>query len=74
MIRKVVKLNGVVLYGLRHAIGAELTAAGVPLEITRQAMGHSSVNQTSHYAKGIASSVVGDAFAQIRGGIKKDEK
>lgn len=74
LIRKVVKLKGVVLYGLRHALAAEMTAAGVPLEITRQAMGHSSVNQTSHYAKGIASSVVGDAFAQIRSGIKKDGK
>lgn len=67
LIRKVVGLSGVVLYGLRHAIGAEMTAAGVPLEITRQAMGHSSVAQTSHYAKGIASSVVGDAMNSIRG-------
>ncbi len=67
LIRKVVKLKGVVLYGLRHAIGAEMTAAGIPLEITRQAMGHSSVTQTSHYAKGIASSVVSDALAKIRG-------
>lgn len=67
LIRKVVKLSGVVLYGLRHAIGAEMTAAGIPLEITRQAMGHSSVAQTSHYARGIASSVVGDAMNSIRG-------
>lgn len=74
LIRKVVKLKGVVLYGLRHAMGAEMTAAGIPLEITRQAMGHSSVTQTSHYAKGIASSVVGDAMSSIRGGIKKDGK
>ncbi len=64
-------LKGVVLYGLRHAVGAEMTAAGIPLEITRQAMGHSSVTQTSHYAKGIASSVVSEAFARIRGEIKK---
>ena len=68
---KICGLRGkVVLYGLRHAIGAEFTAAGIPLEITRQAMGHSSVTQTSHYAKGIASSVVSDAFAQIRGAKK----
>lgn len=67
LILKVVKLSGVVLYGLRHAIGAEMTAAGIPLEITRQAMGHSSVAQTSHYAKGIASSVVRDAMNSIRG-------
>jgi site-specific recombinase XerD len=69
---KLVGLRGkVVLYGLRHAIGAEMTAAGIPLEITRQAMGHSSVTQTSHYAKGIASSVVKDAMNSIRG--KKNE-
>ncbi len=67
LIRKVVRLNGVVLYGLRHALGVEMTAAGIPLEITRQAMGHSSVAQTSHYAKGIASSVVSDAMNSIRG-------
>ncbi len=74
LIRKVVKLSGVVLYGLRHAIAAEMTAAGIPLEITRQAMGHSSVAQTSHYAKGIASSVVSDAMASIRGRNLKDGK
>lgn len=74
LIRKVVGLSGVVLYGLRHAIGAEMTAKGIPLEITRQAMGHSSVTQTSHYAKGIASSVVRDAMASIRSTIKKDGK
>ncbi len=66
LIRKVVGLSGVVLYGLRHAIGAEMTAAGIPLEITRQAMGHSSVAQTSHYARGIASNVVGEALEKIR--------
>jgi len=59
-------LKGVVLYGLRHAIAVELTTAGVPLEITRQAMGHSSLAQTSHYASGIVSKTVGDALAGIR--------
>lgn len=67
LIRKVVKLQGVVLYGLRHAIAVEFTEAGIPLEITRQAMGHSSIQQTSHYAKGIASRAVADAFSQVRG-------
>ncbi len=66
LIRKVLPGAKVVLYGLRHAIAVELTEAGVPLEITRQAMGHSSVQQTSHYAQGIRSSAVADAFAQIR--------
>ncbi len=67
LIRKVVGLSGVVLYGLRHAIAMEMTAAGVPTEIIRQAMGHSSIAQTSHYAKNIASTVVGDAMNLIRG-------
>jgi integrase len=59
-------IKGVVLYGLRHAIATELTEAGVPLEITRQAMGHSSIGQTSHYASGIASKAVSDALELIR--------
>ncbi len=67
LIRKVVGLSGVVLYGLRHAIAVEMTAAGVPTEIIRQAMGHSSIAQTSHYSKNIASSVVGDAMSLVRG-------
>ena len=59
-------LRGVVLYGLRHALAVELTTAGVPLEITRQAMGHSSISQTSHYASGLASQAVADALNSIR--------
>jgi site-specific recombinase XerD len=72
---RLIKLCGfrgkVVLYGLRHALATEMTAAGIPLEITRQAMGHSSITQTSHYAKGIASAAVSEAFGSIRG--KKNE-
>ena len=66
LIRKVVKLKGVVLYGLRHAIAVEMTKAKLPLETIRQAMGHSSVTQTSHYAQGIGLDVVSDAFEVIR--------
>lgn len=69
LIRKVVGLRGVVLYGLRHAIAVEMTEAGIPLEITRQGMGHSSIAQTSHYAKGIASKALAEAFSQIRGKV-----
>lgn len=67
---KAVGLRGkVVLYGLRHAIAVEMTEAGVPLEVIRQAMGHSNIQMTSHYARGIKSPVVGSAFSQIRGTI-----
>lgn len=66
LIRKIVGLRGVVLYGLRHSVAVEMTTAGIPLETVRQAMGHSSIAQTSHYAKGIASDVVKDAFDLIR--------
>jgi len=59
-------IKGVVLYGLRHAVAIEMTEAGIPLEIIRQAMGHSSIAQTSHYASGIASKSVGEALARIR--------
>lgn len=63
---KKAKLKGVVLYGLRHALAVEMTEAGVPLEITRQAMGHSNISQTSYYAKGISTKALNEAFSQIR--------
>jgi integrase len=59
-------LKGVVLYGLRHALATELTAAGVPTEVVRQALGHSSIRTTQDYAKGIAPTVVGKSLEQIR--------
>lgn len=59
-------LEGVVLYGLRHAIAVDMTKAGVPLEVIRQTMGHSNLAQTSHYASGISLDVVDDAMKQVR--------
>lgn len=59
-------LKGVVLYGLRHAMASELTAAGVPLEVVRQALGHTKLEQTAHYASGISLGVVGDALNKVR--------
>lgn len=66
LIQKAGLRGKVVLYGLRHAIATEMTEAGVPLEIIRQAMGHSNIMQTSHYASGIASKSVADALEKIR--------
>lgn len=66
-------LNGVVLYGLRHAIAVEMTEAGLSLEIVRQALGHSSLVQSSHYAKGISSTLVREAFTKIRSEMIDDE-
>jgi site-specific recombinase XerD len=61
-------LSGVVIYSLRHAIGAELTAAGVSLELVRQTLGHSNIQQTSQYARGAGLAPIRDALTLIRGG------
>jgi integrase len=71
LIRKVVGLSGVVLYGLRHAMVTELLEAGASLEVAARAAGHSSVTQTSQYAKRMSLKVVSDAMEGIRG--KKEE-
>lgn len=63
-------IDGVVLYGLRHAIAVEMTAAGINLEIVRQTMGHSTIRETAHYASGISKNVVSDALKQIRGRVE----
>lgn len=66
LIKKAGLSGKVVLYGLRHAIATEMCEAGIPLEIIRQAMGHSSITQTSHYASGISSKSVSEALEKIR--------
>lgn len=58
--------EGLVLYGLRHAIAVDMTKAGISLETTRQGMGHSNISQTSDYARGIGLDSVAEAFNQIR--------
>jgi integrase len=71
LIRKVLKLpTDVVFYSIRHAMGRDLAENGTSLETARQALGHSTVNQTSHYSKKIASKTVGDALSKIRGKAK----
>lgn len=60
-------LDGVVLYGLRHALAVDMVRAGVNLEVIRQSLGHSSIDQTSDYAQSIESDLVKNAFRLIRG-------
>lgn len=64
---KQAKLTGVVLYSLRHALAVDLTESGVPMEITRQLMGHSSIRQTQEYAKGIGIKTLNESMEKIRG-------
>lgn len=59
-------LVGVVLYGLRHALAAELTRKGTPLEITRQVLGHSNIAQTAHYSKMVGNEAVSKALDDVR--------
>lgn len=59
-------LEGVVLYGLRHALAVDLTEAGVSIEITRQLMGHSNIQQTQTYAQGVSSDSLRESVKLIR--------
>lgn len=43
-------LQGVVLYGLRHAFATDLLAAGVSTDIARRLMGHSTEKQIQGYS------------------------
>lgn len=60
-------LRGVSLYGLRHALAVDLTEAGVPTEVVRQALGHSNISTTQRYAQNIHLGVVADAVERVRG-------
>lgn len=59
-------LEGVVFYGLRHALATDMTEAGISLEITRQALGHSSVRTTQIYAQGIGIASIAKAIDAVR--------
>lgn len=76
LIRKVLKIDDreAVLYSTRHKYVTDLLESGASLEVTARAVGHSSVTQTSAYAKRLNLKVVGEAVAKIRGGIKEDGK
>lgn len=63
---KRVGLEGVVLYGLRHALATDMTEAGISLEVTRQALGHSSVQTTQLYARGVGMNSIAKAIESVR--------
>ncbi len=70
-------LKGVVLYGLRHAMAVDMTRAGVSMEIIRQVLGHSNIEQTSVYARGIETDALRQSLKLIRGGkteLPQDEE
>ena len=69
LIRKVLKIDDptAVTYGIRHKYVTDLLESGASLEVTARAVGHSSVTQTSAYAKKLNLKVVGQAVANIRG-------
>ena len=60
-------VTGVVLYGLRHALASELTAANVATEIVRQAMGHASITTTQRYASKFPIRSIANAIETVRG-------
>lgn len=59
-------LKGLVLYGLRHGLATDMTEAGVPTEVVRQALGHSDIRTTQGYAQGIAQASVARAVDLVR--------
>lgn len=60
-------LDGVVLYGLRHALATDLVEAGVSPDVIRRLMGHSSLNQQMTYQKYASLKPLEEAITKIRG-------
>lgn len=61
-----------VIYGLRHAIATDMTEAGISLEIVRQTLGHSSVQTTQNYARGIGRDSIQKAIESVRSATGTD--
>ena len=61
-----------VIYGLRHALATDMTEAGISLEIVRQSLGHSSVQTTQNYARGIGLGSVQKAIESVRSATGTD--
>lgn len=61
-------VKGVTLYGSRHALATDMTAANISTEIVRQAMGHASITTTQRYANKIGLRSVTGAIESVRGG------
>lgn len=62
------KIEGVFLYGLRHALASDMTAANVATEIVRQVMGHASIVTTQRYANKVPLKSIAGAIETVRGG------
>lgn len=65
---KAAGIKGVTLYGLRHALASDLTMAGTPTELVRQAMGHQSIATTQRYANKLHLTAISGALESVRGG------
>lgn len=65
---RMAKIEGVNLYGLRHALASDLTAANVATEIVRQVMGHASITTTQRYANKVGLRSIAGAIESVRGG------
>lgn len=61
------KVVGGAMKALRHTLASDLTAAGIPTEIVRQALGHSNIRTTQRYARSVKTEVVAAAIQRVRG-------
>jgi len=61
-------LEGVVLYGLRHALATDLVEEGVSPDVIRRLMGHSSLTQQQTYQRFASLKPLEEAIEKIRGG------
>jgi integrase len=67
---RLIKLCGhaeVDLYGSRHGLASDLINAGVPIEVVRQLLGHSSTKTTQNYTKGTSMETLANALKLVRG-------
>jgi integrase len=58
--------NGVNLYGARHGLASDLIDAGIPIEVVRQLLGHSSIQTTQRYTKGTKTETLATALRVVR--------
>lgn len=59
---------GKTMYSMRHALASDMTAAGIPTEVVRQAMAHASITTTQRYAGKVDLRVIEGAINSVRGG------
>ncbi|MGZ3723208.1 MAG: tyrosine-type recombinase/integrase [Bdellovibrionales bacterium] len=67
LFKQVKPMTGGAMKALRHTLASDLTTAGVPTEVVRQALGHSNIRTTQRYAKGIKPEVISRAISLVRG-------